>query len=321
MTRSRGPRYWGSLLSDRLSHLCYPAPTRIVAALMAAVVASAALASATPVSASTVAQLLPGTGMVEGVACATTSTCVAVDTSGFVEAFTFTGSGAITAAPAQRVDAGLNAVSCPSTRLCVAVGEGNNVGVVLPLIISSSGDVTIGTPQNVPGTNKFNAVACPSSATCLAVGSFIQVPQAVPLELGFGGAIVPIGISGPGAVTEGTVSSLPDFNNLFGVACPTVTTCIGVGSGRLQLPGPNVVMITLNSSGPASVGQEWPLGTGNGLLGIACPAPTECVAVTADAIVPITGAGSASTLTVGNLQRVSGVGQSRPLLVRAPRNA
>src|ERR1017187_314861 len=63
----------------------------------------------------------------------------------------------------------LNAIACPSTTTCYAVGENNSNSGAIILATTNSGSTW--TTQTVPsGTNYLKAIACPSTTTCYAVG-------------------------------------------------------------------------------------------------------------------------------------------------------
>jgi large repetitive protein len=312
MSKTRQVSCRRSLPFQGLGRLSDRSRAPIVATLISALVACVVVASPVRALASAVPQPLPGTDMVNGVACPTPETCVTVDPFGTAEAFSLGSSGAVTPGPAVTATGGAHvfAVACASASLCVAVGQSNVVpagedyipGFVVPLMISSSGQLTVGTAQNVPGSTQLEGIACPTSATCVAVGNVPVPSPPAPPDEGSNGVVVPIAISGSGALSLGTVATASDALGLDGIACPTPTSCVGVGTGLAPLGG-EVVSIGLDSSGQVSVSQELP-SPSDALLGLACPTSTECIAGAVVDVVPITVASSAGTLTVGNPQPV-----------------
>ncbi len=220
------------------------------------------LAVAAPASAST-AQVVPGVSPLNGVACPSATTCVAVGDSAVV---TIT-NGTVSAPQAvSGTNLDLLGVACPTATTCVAVGENASFqGMVVPITNGTPGTAVV-----VPGTVGLEGVACPSATTCIAVG--------------FGsGVVVPI-TNG----TPGTPQAVPGAPFLFGVACPSATTCIAVGNNDFEGV---VVPITNGTPGSPQMMPSTPF-----LTGVACASITTCVAVgnnaaaggVGGAVVPIT---------------------------------
>lgn len=123
----------------------------------------------------------------------------------------------------------LQGVSCPSSKVCVAVGT---VGNRSP---SSGGEFTLAdrwngtkwiqlSSVNAPGAiyRGFEAVSCPTSAYCLAVGNDTN-------RAGINATVSEVltGSKWSSARTPATPGG--DFRNLFGVSCPSTTDCVAVG--------------------------------------------------------------------------------------------
>ena len=228
-----------------------------VSAAALLLVVTGMLSVAAPASAST-AQVVPGTIGLEGVACPSATTCVAVGASasgqGVVVPITHGTPGTPEVVPGTQV---LSAIACPSATTCVAVGSNalnlpeNAQGVVVTITNGIPG-----TPQVVARQPYLDGVACPSATSCVAVGSF--------------DVVVPItnGIPGTAQVVSGA-------DILFGVACPTATTCDAVGA----MPSPTFVA----SQGAVVPITNGTVGTPEAVPGttfldaIACPSATSCV--------------------------------------------
>jgi hypothetical protein len=104
---------------------------------------------------------------------------------------------------------GLNAIACPNTIICDAVGSNGRKGVVVPIVNGVVGNVV-----TVPGTRSFVGIACPSATICEAVGS-----------TGSAGVVVPVTLADDGTPTPGTAVSVSGATALQIVACPSATTC------------------------------------------------------------------------------------------------
>ncbi len=220
-----------------------------------------------------------------GVACPSASTCLAVggdDTSGIVATATMS-AGTWTWGPATEVasdpsGAGiLNAIACPSSSSCVAVGgDGNSQGIVDHATLSSAGwtwapPVVLTPPTS--GTGPLSGVACPSASTCVAVGTDGSVGVVTAATLTSTGWTW----SPESRVDLGAAS--PGLGGLNAVACPSATMCVAVGYDNSD------AVTTTGSAGPS--GWTWspdaivtPDASGGGeLTGVACPSTEICVAV------------------------------------------
>jgi photosystem II stability/assembly factor-like uncharacterized protein len=152
-----------------------------------------------------------------GVSCPITTTCFAVGNdltthAGFVLGTVDGGSTwpAQPAAATAAAGATLNAVSCPTAPVCVAVGA--NATAI------NTADGGASWTSRVSGTTfNLNAVSCASSAVCFAAGS--------------GGAIVKSMDGGNtwSPQTSGTTQSIS------GISCPTTSVCFA--AGYVNVPG------------------------------------------------------------------------------------
>lgn len=123
------------------------------------------------------------------------------------------------------------------------------------------------------GTGELGAVACATAARCWAVGT---TPETVPP----GGADVIVATKNGGqswTAQHVTGGSTPQ---LSGVACPSDTDCIAVGSNGASLPGSGVVVATTDG------GKTWnPVAAPTGALTVitvTCSTTSDCVALVSD---------------------------------------
>ena len=186
---------------------------------------------------------------------------------------------AATVAPVQQVPGTttLNDVACSGPSTCVAVGRGGpGDAVVVPLT-----DGTPGTVQVLPVLPELTGVACADATTCLAVGSRgVPIPGQRP---GMEGLLVPItnGIAG-------TPLGVPDVNRFIEIACPSATTCYGLGVSNIDRGYTVIVTITNGIPGAMNV-----LLLPYGFDDIACVSVETCYAAGAS------GAGGA-VMTITN---------------------
>jgi hypothetical protein len=165
----------------------------------------------------------PGTPA--GLACPSSSLCVAVDASGNALISTTAGMGATGWRVAAVDPAGsLTAVSCPSARLCVAVDSAGRV-----LTSNDPADPASAWQSGVVESQQWASVSCPTVSLCVAVGGS-DVAFSVDPSAGSGSWSVVRGIDqaidyecakyGP----SGPSGSCPPevFANVF---CPTSSLC------------------------------------------------------------------------------------------------
>ncbi len=134
--------------------------------------------------------------------------------------------------------------------------------------IGANGDGIVISPQHGPtsvaGTSNLESVACTTATQCYAVGLGPNVADYGPLN-DDEAVLVSINNGVPGTVTP-----LPKFIGLYGIACPTTTTCYAVGYDNNT--GHAAVATITNGvvSAPADTSQgEW-------LNSIECVSATQC---------------------------------------------
>jgi hypothetical protein len=251
------------------------------------------------------AQIVPGSFLLEGVACPAAATCVAVgfDSSGqgAVVPLTVT-SGGVTPGSAQAVagTAGLSGVACPGATACLAVGSSSLGGVVVPISFTSGG-VTLGSAQAVAGTAGLSGVACPGATACLAVG---ESPSSE-------GVVVPLSVTSGGA-TLGSAQAVLGILALDGAACASTTICEAVGSSPSGQGGFVPLSVT---SGGVTPGSAQAVGESDVAFGAACPSATSCMAVGEDP----SSEGVVSTIpAVVSLYTIAAEGTDGQLWVQTP---
>ena len=225
-------------------------------------------------------QVVPGGSGLDAVACPSATTCEALGVNGsyqeVVVPITNGTPGTPQAVPGAEL---LYAVACPSATTCEAVGHSTSgQGVVVPIT-----NGTLGTPQVVPGTSGLGAVACPSATTCEALGGSTS-GQGVVVTITNGTPGTPQAVPEPGETLESFGPTLD------GVACPSVTTCVAVGTNFcLRIcPQPEgggvVVPITNGIPGPVlevsgeACSPDYCVPP-KSLEGVACSSAATCVAV------------------------------------------
>lgn len=181
-------------------------------------------------------------------------------------------------APSGAAGSGLGAVSCPTTRRCVAVGGYTTGAGTEDLVIerwngSSWRVQQAPVPPVVPDTN-LNAVSCSGPAACTAVGSAGSgTGDTAPIVERWNGTAWSLQAN---PFPAGAVAAV-----LFGVSCPTATSCTAAGlSQATSKPYQNLVEQWDGTSWTIAPAPD-PAGTDglNELHSVACSAADDCTAV------------------------------------------
>ena len=157
-----------------------------------------------------------------------------------------------------------NAISCPTTTRCIAVGGDKSLNGVVST--SNNGGSSWTADVVASGLPELNAVSCVSATNCVAVGN--------------GGVVT----SADGGMTW-VPHTIPTANtSLLGINCTSSTTCMSVGVSPGDAgPYGGQVLVSVNG------GVTWvtpKLPTSIGALGsVDCPSSTFCVAVGAQILV------------------------------------
>lgn len=163
------------------------------------------------------------------------------------------------AASCQQPRGAIDAVSCPSENLCVAVGyEGSAYVSTDPTGGAkawSVSDVRVG-----GGAPHLTAVSCPSTTLCVAVSG------------GYGAAAGRIYTSSDPAAGDWEVAQLGGSPDLRGISCATPTLCVAVAKkGR--------IFVSDQPTGGASAWHERPSPTSaRDLQAVSCVVPALCLA-------------------------------------------
>ena len=182
-------------------------------------------------------------GTLTSVACTTPGNCVAggndVDAGGHTQAMIATetggiwGQGAQVALPAGAAaspGATLNAISCPTSGHCVAVGSYvNDSGQTAALIDTQGGTqaAALALPAGATAST-LDSISCRSSTSCTATGSVVVAGAIAPLGATASGGTWSAGTALPtpsGAVSSGTLSAIA-----LALGCTAAEQCEAAGT-------------------------------------------------------------------------------------------
>jgi Ser-Thr-rich glycosyl-phosphatidyl-inositol-anchored membrane family len=248
----------------------------IVAAALTAVTSSAVSASGWAVSGSP--NQAPSINVLSGVACTSSTSCVAVgyydNPSDVARTLVESWNGSVwtlVSSPNQGTSYNLlDGVSCTSSTSCVAVGY-YSASTVQTLVESWNGSSwsIVTSPNQGAGSNLLFGVSCAQSNSCVAVGDYYNGSVYQNLAETWNGStwtITPSPNSGTG------------INQLLGVSCTSSTRCAAVGN----YSGSSATQTLAESWN----GSSWSItsspnrGTStNELNGVVCTSSTRCLAV------------------------------------------
>jgi hypothetical protein len=208
-----------------------------------------------------------------GVSCATASTCIAVGSyyvsasnTNFSLADKWNGSSWVlqtTPNPSGSVLTQFSAVSCPATTHCEAVGSySTNIqsdGTTLAERWNGTAWAIQSTPT-LTGGGSLDGVSCPSASLCIAVGNFNNSGDNLAEE--WNGT----------AWSKQTVPAGSD--TLSSVSCPSATYCVAVGATYVDKP----YALIWNGSTWKSVSVPAPAGELSGLAAVSCFSASACTA-------------------------------------------
>jgi photosystem II stability/assembly factor-like uncharacterized protein len=177
---------------------------------------------------------------VNGIACASTTHCVAVGTYGTILGTT---DGSTWSALSSGTGQTLRAVSCTVLGACAAVGDGGTVLV--------SADGSRWSSASSPVQVSLDGVSCSTDGVCVAVGS--------------AGAVL-TGSAVPGV--EWSLRGAPTKVSLTAVDCGAPTSCTAVGAGG----------VAISTSDAGITWSETDSPVGNQLDAISCVSGDACVA-------------------------------------------
>jgi hypothetical protein len=254
-----------------------------------------------------------GYAVLDGVSCPATTSCTAVgnyvDSAGFSYGLIDTLSGttwtpSVSPQPANAGDevnngdesSGLNAVSCPSTASCTAVGgyvdnEDNDFGLIDTISGGTQTAAAAPEPANA-GTDSDGkqfadlvAVSCGSTSSCTAVGNYQDTVADTFALIDTVSSGVPAVTTAPEPSNAGT--GVDQYASLNSVSCPTPTSCVAVGQYK-DTNGDEFGLIDAITGGaaaataapePANAGTDTDGHQGAIVNSIACFSPSWCIAV------------------------------------------
>jgi hypothetical protein len=202
-----------------------------------------------------------------------------------------------------------NAVSCPPTGPCVAVGqvaaEGSSDYTATVSTAGTGGAFGQSTVVG-PAGSVFEGLSCSASGSCTAVGTTYSgsTEDSIADTMSGGTFGTPLAVTLPtGAVAGG-------INGLSSVACSSPGNCIAVGYFETS-PGTTTGMVATQSNGTFSpaVAVAAPLGTTTSELeSVSCASANNCTAVGS-----YSNGGATEPLTVAIVGGTALTGQSAPL--------
>ncbi len=222
-----------------------------------------------------------------GVACRTALACVALATDGTTYwAATTTDGGRIwqRAGDLPAGFGGAGGLTCPRPGLCLvagytAVAPGKGAGAVA---VSNDGGAAWKVATLPAGTGLLHTVACLRAGPCLAAGTTSTTDTDL---LPAPGALL---TSSDGGATFEARRSPPAMDDAFGLACTGPARCVLVGtvwtSDTDPVPTGSVLLTDDGGLHWRHVASRFvPVG----LIGVACPTPTACVAAGNDVVAQV----------------------------------
>jgi hypothetical protein len=166
-------------------------------------------------------------------------------------------------------------LSCPSTRVCVGVGNSpGKVGAPASLAeVWRHGRWSVRPTHNDMArmSSALNAVSCFSSATCIAVGAFSSSS---------GVSLPPVMLAERWDRTRWSVQRMPNIDGstgtLNGVSCVSATICVAVGTISALGPGTQRGLVMRLDGNTWTVQRNPSRGV---LSGVSCTSATACTAV------------------------------------------
>ena len=190
-----------------------------------------------------------------GVACASSSLCVAVDADGNVYESQDPASGASTWEPiGQAAPAGLDTVTCPSATLCLAGGAQANIAVST----SPSSDGSFSATPITGLTGTVQAISCATTTLCFALDP--------------NGYVASSTTPGDASSWTGPTDRVDTTGNVWGLSCPSSALCVGVD---------NLGSVTASTVPTSTSASDWTTASISSslLTRVSCSSANFCVAV------------------------------------------
>jgi hypothetical protein len=176
--------------------------------------------------------------------------------------------------PAGSTYSELNGVACPTTTSCFAVGGYTSPSGRNLFAVHWNGSAwsirTTARPAGATGAG-FDGIACPAPASCFAVGDYSSSTVTTALVQHWNGTAW---TTQPKPNPSGSTSS-----TLYGVACPTTTSCFAAGDW-FKSPVTKTLVEHWNGSAWGIQASPNPAGSTYASFsgGISCPGPNNCFA-------------------------------------------
>lgn len=203
----------------------------------------------------------------QGVACPTTTNCIAV--GGSLIATSETDGATWTYQSTPDNQSGLQAVACGSASTCVAVGgtTGSYAPNPLALAYFTTNGATWDTASLPGGITILRGVSCSGPSACFAVG-----------ETSTGAGVVVLTSNGGATWTTSTLP--PGIGPLYTASCTSPTTCV-IGGGVLnqQTAIYDGYILVTTDTGASWTSAQLPASTGS-ITAINCDSASDCVALT-----------------------------------------
>ena len=236
---------------------------------------------------------VPSNADMLGVACTSSSNCIEVGDGGVINATT-NGGTTWTPEPSVYHDA-LTQVACPSSTVCFAAGDRGTV------LKSTDGGNTWSFTATDDG-NTIYGLSCPTTSNCYAVNNWGSV--LVTTNGGTSWTLQDTPVTTPAINVAGSGGPNP-YAGLFGISCPSATTCVAVGGYTPS--GAEPIVTTTN--GGATWTAQTSTDTANNLFGVSCATgTTTCVAVGAGGtVLQTTDLADWTAMTSGTAKVMTGV--------------
>ncbi len=168
--------------------------------------------------------------------------------------------------PVQFSYGGLRAVSCPSSRLCVAVDDYGNI----VWSIDPAGGTTTWHVERVDESNEITSISCPSESLCLIADHSGRLLVSTD----------PTGGPSKWSVSYIARSGSGVSDHIERLSCPSVARCFAVDEQWNNAGSTSIVFTTEDPSGaPAPWTEVLALESDDPILGLSCPTLNLCVAV------------------------------------------
>jgi hypothetical protein len=228
-----------------------------------------------------------GSIAVTSVKCTTAADCTVVASDGTADWSAATSNFGQTWLRQGTLPAGMGGgltLSCAPAGPCLVAGfspttAGHGQGA---LALSTNGGMTWVSATVPPGVGLLRSAACTSSTNCLAAGTTsTTVSDVVPAK----GLLLD---STNGGMTWSASPNAPSVDDVFGVACPTKTSCALVGTNWVGTPVIGTGAVAESRDAGTTFSPSTTAYTPLTLTAVACPTAVNCVAVGGDTVARIT---------------------------------